>query len=204
MLDKSVTPLHCTLDCTITISLQQRLSYQAFNWSLSSEKRHIKNPVSGRSEAAPYLVGCLALWLLLAGATTLPIASICTNHNQKGGMASIFIQGWVLLRGHYPSQYVWPRPLFGPSSCQSYAVQNNRMQNKRMNSLLVFLQGYYPERLGTLFILNAPFIFGAVWKVVSPFIDSRTRKKVRAVPRLLLYRSSTSPYTSMELWRSEP
>lgn len=45
------------------------------------------------------------------------------------------------------------------------------------------LQGYYPERLAKLYFLNAPFIFGAVWKVVSPFIDSRTRRKVGAKSR---------------------
>jgi hypothetical protein len=55
--------------------------------------------------------------------------------------------------------------------------------------------------LGTLFFLNAPFIFGAVWKVVSPFIDSRTRKKVKAFPLLLLYNYSASPCRNMELWR---
>jgi hypothetical protein len=54
----------------------------------------------------------------------------------------------------------------------------SNLDSSALRHIFDFLQGYYPERLGTLFILNAPFIFGAVWKVVSPFIDSRTRKKI--------------------------
>ncbi|CAN0909591.1 Phosphatidylinositol transfer protein 3 [Linum grandiflorum] len=43
---------------------------------------------------------------------------------------------------------------------------------------LHILQDYYPERLGKLFILHVPYVFMAVWKVVYPFIDCNTRKKI--------------------------
>ncbi|XP_057752138.1 uncharacterized protein LOC130970161 [Arachis stenosperma] len=43
---------------------------------------------------------------------------------------------------------------------------------------LSILQDYYPERLGKLFILHAPYIFMKVWKVIYPFIDNNTRKKI--------------------------
>jgi hypothetical protein len=40
------------------------------------------------------------------------------------------------------------------------------------------LQGYFPERLGFLIMLDAPSAFGMVWKVVSPFVHQNTRDKV--------------------------
>ncbi|KAL7161963.1 hypothetical protein ACSBR2_042442 [Camellia fascicularis] len=46
---------------------------------------------------------------------------------------------------------------------------------------LSILQDYYPERLGKLFIIHVPYIFMAVWKVVHPFIDDNTKKKIMFV-----------------------
>ncbi|XP_057479530.1 uncharacterized protein LOC130766846 [Actinidia eriantha] len=43
---------------------------------------------------------------------------------------------------------------------------------------LTILQDYYPERLGKLFIIHVPYIFMAVWKIIYPFIDNNTKKKI--------------------------
>ena len=43
---------------------------------------------------------------------------------------------------------------------------------------LIDTQDCYPERLGKLFLLHAPRIFMAVWKIIYPFIDDNTKTKV--------------------------
>ena len=42
-------------------------------------------------------------------------------------------------------------------------------------------QAHYPERMGVTFIINAPGVFGLVWRTVRPFIDAATRDKIRIV-----------------------
>ncbi|GAV81745.1 CRAL_TRIO domain-containing protein/CRAL_TRIO_N domain-containing protein [Cephalotus follicularis] len=43
---------------------------------------------------------------------------------------------------------------------------------------LSLVQEYYPERLGKMFIVHSPYIFMSVWKILHPFIDNKTRKKI--------------------------
>ncbi|CAM0909055.1 unnamed protein product [Alopecurus aequalis] len=43
---------------------------------------------------------------------------------------------------------------------------------------LNIMQSYYPERLGRVFLIHVPYMFMAAWKMVYPFIDERTRKKI--------------------------
>jgi hypothetical protein len=40
------------------------------------------------------------------------------------------------------------------------------------------LQNYYPERLGALYVVHAPWYFRALVTLVWPFLDSRTREKI--------------------------
>ncbi|CAK9145127.1 unnamed protein product [Ilex paraguariensis] len=39
----------------------------------------------------------------------------------------------------------------------------------------------YPEKTDTYYIVNAPYIFSACWKVVKPLLQERTRKKVQVL-----------------------
>jgi len=40
------------------------------------------------------------------------------------------------------------------------------------------ISAHYPERAGKLFIVNAPFWFSTIWRVVSPLVDPNTRAKI--------------------------
>ncbi|KAK4445021.1 CRAL-TRIO domain-containing protein [Podospora aff. communis PSN243] len=42
-------------------------------------------------------------------------------------------------------------------------------------------QNYYPERLGRLYLINAPWGFGAVWNVVKAWLDPVTVQKIHVL-----------------------
>lgn len=38
---------------------------------------------------------------------------------------------------------------------------------------------YYPEIMGNLFVVDAPYLFSGIWAVVKGFLDERTRNKIK-------------------------
>ncbi|KAK7262064.1 hypothetical protein RJT34_29624 [Clitoria ternatea] len=40
----------------------------------------------------------------------------------------------------------------------------------------------YPEKTNTYYVVNAPYIFSACWKVVKPLLQERTRRKLQVLP----------------------
>ena len=39
-------------------------------------------------------------------------------------------------------------------------------------------QNYYPETLGKMFIINAPFLFKGIWSMIKPMLDENTVSKI--------------------------
>ena len=48
----------------------------------------------------------------------------------------------------------------------------------QMKVAIGILQNHYPERLGRIFVINAPFVFTAAWRMVQPLLDERTKNKI--------------------------
>ena len=55
------------------------------------------------------------------------------------------------------------------------------MPHRLVKAIAAHDQAHYPERMGVTFIINAPGVFGLVWRTVRPFIDPATRDKIRIV-----------------------
>lgn len=60
-----------------------------------------------------------------------------------------------------------------------FSMQN--MDYAYVKFVLHCLQNYYPESLGTCFILNAPWIFNGCWKIIKPLLDPVVSSKVHFV-----------------------
>lgn len=43
--------------------------------------------------------------------------------------------------------------------------------------MLALVQAYYPETLGEMFIINAPWVFTPLWAMIRPWLDPVTRAK---------------------------
>ena len=46
---------------------------------------------------------------------------------------------------------------------------------------LHIMQEHYPERLGLAVCYDPPSVFSVFWKLISPFIDVKTKSKIRFV-----------------------
>lgn len=42
-------------------------------------------------------------------------------------------------------------------------------------------EAFYPERLKTLYMINAPWFFTAIWAIIYPWIDKKTAEKIKIV-----------------------
>jgi hypothetical protein len=49
---------------------------------------------------------------------------------------------------------------------------------KMMKQTMAVIASHYPERSDKLFIINAPWYFAGMWKLVQNLVDPRTREKI--------------------------
>lgn len=69
-----------------------------------------------------------------------------------------------------------------------FAMKNNPPMKTSMATLHM-IQSYYPERLHEALLWHPPALFQAVWKALSPFVEVKTRHKIK----FLMQRDPTSP-----------
>ncbi|KAG2483050.1 hypothetical protein HYH03_018079 [Edaphochlamys debaryana] len=55
----------------------------------------------------------------------------------------------------------------------------NSATQKLLHTFSKIDQDYYPEHLGCMFVINTPLVFRAVWAMVQPLLQERTKRKIR-------------------------
>jgi len=95
-----------------------------------------------------------------------------------------FMQSYeeVIKLHFFACSYVFKKQIFHTFSIMDMTGFGVSMFNNRVKSLVKLgssiAQDYYPEQLGQLMIVNAPWVFQGIWAVVKGFIDEKTRKKI--------------------------
>ena len=60
-----------------------------------------------------------------------------------------------------------------------------------------FSSDFFPEMLGKIIVLNAPYLYAAVWKMMKHFVPSRTRKKVKILTKYVSLPPATNLTSSL-------
>ncbi|XP_047171354.1 phosphatidylinositol/phosphatidylcholine transfer protein SFH9-like isoform X2 [Vigna umbellata] len=69
-----------------------------------------------------------------------------------------------------------------------YYIQSHIQINEYRDRVILLLTAIstiddlnYPEKTDTYYIVNAPYVFSACWKVVKPLLQERTRRKIQVL-----------------------
>ncbi|GIL58471.1 hypothetical protein Vafri_13601 [Volvox africanus] len=96
----------------------------------------------------------------------------------------------------------------------------NSATQKLLTTFSKIDQDYYPEHLGTMFVINTPLIFRGIWAAVQPLLQERTRKKIvilgsdylptltqmvplERLPDIFGGKMRLEPYKSMGPWQQQ-
>lgn len=60
-------------------------------------------------------------------------------------------------------------------------LQIKNLDAAALRASFTMLEQHFPERVVEIWMLEAPTIFWGIWKLVSPFIDQTTRKRIHFV-----------------------
>jgi len=64
-------------------------------------------------------------------------------------------------------------------------LEGIKMDTRKTNDFLTICSlndaDNYPERLGRMIIINTPWVFSFLWKIVAPFIDAKTKSKISII-----------------------
>jgi hypothetical protein len=62
---------------------------------------------------------------------------------------------------------------------KDFKLQLNNKKLSMFKAVLGIDANYYPETLGKMFIINAPFMFRSIWAMVSGLVDAKTKTKIQ-------------------------
>ena len=107
------------------------------------------------------------------------------NHNDLETIEDYFIQ---MFERNIFIEFPLASALAGKRVEQSFLVIDlknvniGRLFDSKFKNFLKFIavmsQDYYPEALGKMFIVNAPFLFKGVWAFVKIWLDKKTKNKI--------------------------
>jgi hypothetical protein len=101
----------------------------------------------------------------------------------RGVKTEQLVRHWL-----FTTEYQWQVMCGGDETAKGIAVidiNNVKMGDlagDNMNYLkktIAFANAHYPERSHVIFIVNAPFFFSLLWKIVKPMVHENTQKKVK-------------------------
>lgn len=70
---------------------------------------------------------------------------------------------------------------------------------KTSKETLTILQNHYPERLYRAYCIRPPFVFYAFYKIVSPFIDPVTKKKIVMLRDKVIHKPDNQLFNEVDL-----
>lgn len=107
---------------------------------------------------------------------------------------------------HHPHLLFFPcHGVCGPTCCDCLAYccrLTARMQanadNRGMKFLLEIFQNHFPGRVGVAYVVNSPFFYRLLWKLVKPWLSGDLLSKAPSLPPWCLIASQVTMLSSYD------